>query len=396
MNAALEAHGPWPARKATAVLPGRAARGQVGDRGRDVRRSSTLVHDDYRQRMTTTAQPVTLDTVRQVAEGLARDAARLEREGVQREDVQALADAGLLAVTGPAELGGLDAVGQREVAEVLAGASPDAWFVWFQHGPVVRMLDRSENTALREEHLAELCAGREQGGVAYSHLRTPRPSVFATRTDVGWSFTGTQPWCTGWPLVDQVLAGALDRDGDRVVFALVPAGDRPALHSTGELALASMDGTQTHALAFADLRIRDEDVVMVWDRQAFADYDTALNANVQPSTYGIALAALARLQDRQPDVADTLRRSVLELRDRAYRLLDEVPAGERVEERLAVRARSLLLALECCTALLAARGGQGMDLADPAQLLLRAAAFQLVHSQAGHVRAATLDALTAG
>jgi hypothetical protein len=58
-----------------------------------------------------------------------------------------------------------------------------------------------------------------------------------------------------------------------------------------------------------------------------------------------------------------------------------------------VRAASLLLAVECCTALLAARGGQGMDLADPAQRLLRAAAFQLVHSQAAHVRAATLSAL---
>jgi hypothetical protein len=34
-----------------------------------------------------------------------------------------------------------------------------------------------------------------------------------------------------------------------------------------------------------------------------------------------------------------------------------------------------------------------MDLAEPAQRLLRAAAFQVVHSQAAHVRAATLEAL---
>ena len=204
-------------------------------------------------------------------------------------------------MSGPPELGGLDADEQRQVAEALAGGSPDAWFVWFQHGPVVRMLVRSENEVLRDRHLPDLCAGRALGGVAYSHLRTPRPSVFAERVDGGWRLTGTQPWCTGWPLVDLVLAGALDRDGDAVVFGLVPAGDRPALRSTGELRLAAMAGTRTHALAFDGLLVPDGQVVAVRDRAEFAAYDTALNANVQPSTYGVALAALDLLEERQPD-----------------------------------------------------------------------------------------------
>ena len=332
---------------------------------------------------------------RTTAAALAQDAARLEADGITRDDVQRLADAGLLAVSGPPELGGLPGDEQRQVAEALAGGSPDAWFVWFQHGPVVRMLGRSENAVLRERHLPDLCAGRALGGVAYSHLRTPRPTVFAERVDGGWSFTGSQPWCTGWPLVDLVLAGALDRDGDQVVFGLVPAGDRPELRSTGELRLAAMAGTRTHALALDGLLVPDEQVVAVRDRAEFAAYDTALNANVQPSTYGVALAALDLLDERQPAVAGALRERVLASRERAYRLLDDVPGDERLDERLALRAGALLLAMECCTALLAARGGQGMDLADPAQRLLRAAAFQLVHSQAAHVRAATLDALVA-
>jgi len=339
---------------------------------------------------------VTLDpgTTALVAE-LAAEAQRLEQDGVTRADVQRLAGAGLLAAYGPAELGGLPDDAQRELAEQLAGASPDAWFVWFQHGPVVRMLGRSGNAALVERHLADLCAGRTQGGVAYSHLRTARPSVFAEQVAGGWRFTGTQPWCTGWPLVDLVLAGALDREGDRVVFALVPAGDRPELHSTGELALAAMGGTGTHGLAFEGLSVPDEAVLLTWDRAEFAAYDTALNANVQPSTYGIALAALDLLEQRAPEAAARLRPRVLDSRAQAYRLLDEVPGEEQLDRRLAVRAQALVLAVECCTALLAARGGQGMGLADPAQRLLRAAAFQLVHSQAAHVRAATLDALTA-
>ncbi len=323
------------------------------------------------------------------------DAERLERDGVRRADLAVLAEAGLLGVYGPPELGGQRHADARLVAEQLSGASPDLWFVWFQHGPVVRMLASSDNTALQERSLAALCRGELLGGVAYSHLRTPRPSVFAERVDGGWSLSGSQPWCTGWPLADLVLAGALDRDAGQVVFGLVPAGDRPELRSTGELGLAAMGGTATHALAFDGLVVPDDDVVAVRRLDEFTAYDLALNTNVQPSTFGVALAALDLLAERQPEVSGTLRDRVLGVRAEAYRLLDEVPGDELLDERLALRASALLLGLESTAALLAARGGQGMDLADPAQRLLRAAAFQVVHSQAGHVRAATLDALLA-
>ena len=340
-----------------------------------------------------TASAPTALTLDDLAGELAADAARLEADGVDRAVVDRLAAAGLLAVHGPPELGGRPATDQRRAAEALAGASPDAWFVWFQHGPVVKMLAASGNQALREQHLARLCRGEELGGVAWSHLRTARPSVFAERVDGGWSFTGFQPWCTGWGLTDVVVAGALARDTDQVVFGLVPAVEGPALRSGGLLGLAAMGGTSTHALHLDGLVVPDADVVLVADRAPWAERDTAANANVQPSTFGVALAALDLLADRAPEAADALRSQVVDVRSAAYQLLDEVHPAERLDERLALRARALVLAVECCTALLAARGGQGMSLADPAQRLLRAAAFQLVHSQAPHVRAATLAAL---
>ena len=326
---------------------------------------------------------------------LLADAARLEREGVDRALMDRLAAAGLLAVSGPPELGGARPAEQRRVAELLAGASPDAWFVWFQHGPVVKMLKASENAQLVAKHLPALCAGRELGGVAYNHLRTGTPTVHATRVDGGWSLTGFQPWCTGWGLTDVVLAGAAVEATDEVVFGLVPAGERPGLRSAGELSLAAMGGTSTHALRLDGLLLPDEDVVLRTARAPWSDADRTLNCNVQPSTFGIALAALDLLVHRAPDTADVLRSRVLEVRREAYRLLDEVDVGEQLERRLALRASALLLAVECCTALLTARGGQGMDLAEPAQRLLRAAAFQVVHAQAPHVRAATLEALVA-
>ena len=331
----------------------------------------------------------------ELARELAADAAQLEREGVDRALLDRMAAAGLLAVAGTPSLGGAWPAEQRRVSEVLAGSSPDAWFVWFQHGPVVKMLKASTNADLVAKHLPALCAGRELGGVAYSHLRTPSPSVFATRVDGGWSLSGFQPWCTGWGLTDVVLVGALVENTDEVLFGLVPAVDRPQMTSAGELKLAAMAGTSTHALRLAELVLPDADVVLLTDRGPWAQADSAANCNVQPSTFGIALAALELLAVREPDTAMQLRPRVLELRARAYRLIDEVEPGQQLDRRLNLRAESLLVAIECCTALLAARGGQGMDLAEPAQRLLRAAAFQLVHSQAAHVRAATLEALVA-
>ncbi|MCW2616155.1 MAG: acyl-CoA dehydrogenase [Frankiales bacterium] len=331
----------------------------------------------------------------ETARELTADAARLEREGVDRALLDRMAAAGLLAAYGPPELGGAAPAEQRRVAELLAGASPDAWFVWFQHGPVVKMLRASENADLLAKHLPGLCSGRELGGVAWSHLRTAKPSVFATPVDGGWSLSGSQPWCTGWGLTDVVLVGALVEATDQVVFGLVPAGDRTEMRSAGELTLAAMAGTSTHALRFDALSLSDSEVVLLTDRGRWAQADQAANCNVQPSTFGIALAALELLADREPDTAMQLRPRLLELRTRAYRLLDEVDPGQQLDRRLDLRAEALVLAMECCTALLAARGGQGMDLGEPAQRLLRAAAFQLVHSQAAHVRAATLEALVA-
>ena len=175
---------------------------------------------------------------------------------------------------------------------------------------------------------------------------------------------------------------------------VVPA-DRPGLTSRGELALASMGGTSTHAVRFDGLLLRDDEVVLRKDFADWADADSVANRNVQPSTFGIALAALDLLEPVAGPAASALRERVLDVRSRAYALIDDVDPAEAGEQRLALRAAALLLGLESCTALLASRGGRGMSLDDPAQRLLRAAAFQLVHSQAAHIREATLDALTA-
>ena len=336
-----------------------------------------------------------LSRARALRPDLAADAVRLERAGVTRADTGRLAQAGLYGLYAPEELGGATAAEQREVAELLAGASPELWFVWFQHGPVLKAVASTPNAAVRDRHLGALASGAVQAGVSFSHLRTPRPSLFARRDGDSYVVSGVQPWCTGWGLHDLLLVGAVVPETDEVVFAIVASGDRPALRSSGLLNLAVMGGTATHGLVYDGLRLEAHDVLKVQPYEEFFSADASANTNVQPSTFGIALAALDLLEVRSPETAQVLRSRVLAVRQRAYALIDEAPFGVGDDERLEMRAQALLLGMETATALLAATGGQGMDLGDPAQRLLRAAAFQVVHSQAAGSRAATLASLVA-
>jgi alkylation response protein AidB-like acyl-CoA dehydrogenase len=91
----------------------------------------------------------------------------------------ALADAGLFAVAGPVEHGGLDldARRQRRVRETLAAGCLTTAFVWAQHQSVVRRL-RDGAAAPREAWLADLCAGRRLGGIVLAGL-LPGPACLA-------------------------------------------------------------------------------------------------------------------------------------------------------------------------------------------------------------------------
>lgn len=338
----------------------------------------------------------------EMAPRLVAGSAATALAGVDAASLAPLAAAGLYGLDGPSDLGGASPAVRRRVAEVLAGADPQLWFVWYQHNPVVKMLATSDNTALADVWLPRLCAGEAYGGVAFSHLRSAVPSVRAEAVDGGWRLTGRQPWCTGWGLTDVVLVGAVTAAGD-ALFALVPT-DAPGLASAGELPLAVMEGTHTVALGVEDLIIPASSVLLLTDYATWLAGDRTRNANVQPSTFGVASAALDELDDRAVGAssdgagrpARQLREELERLRGESYDLLDEVPPEEQVSRRLELRAEALSLAMTAATAVVVAGGGGALGAGRRGEQLLRAAAFQLVHSQDATVRAATLDVLTSG
>ncbi len=332
----------------------------------------------------------------EAARRLAPLAGRTERQGVDRPTLDALARAGLHGVLGPEAVTGRapSAPVYRRVAEVLSGADGTTWFVWFQHHPVVKMLAASANQELAGRWLPGLCAGTTQAGVAFSHLRREQVAMPATRLDGGWRLSGMAPWCTGWGLLDLVLVGATTAD-DEVLFALVPLAEGDAMAHGPPLHLSAMGGTRTFPLHLDGYVVADDDVVLVAPRAQWGVADAANGANVQPSTFGIALAALDELAALDPPAAAALSSRVEGVRERAYELIDHVPAAEAIDERLRLRAEALALGVTATAALVTAVGGRAVTGEHPAQRWAREATFHLVFAQTADVRAATLAHLGA-
>ena len=320
---------------------------------------------------------------------------------VPRSSLDAWARAGLLGLAGPRAYGGEQAppVVVREVAEVLAGASGVTWFVAAQHAMPLAALSASSNEALQDRRLPGLCSGELLAGVAVAHLRRPGPpAVRARRVEGGWRLDGHVAWMTGWGICDLVLLAGRS-DAAEVVLVLVDAREGHGLTASPPLELAAMQASRTVTLDLADVRVPDADVVDVVPAADWLAEDALRTANPTPHTFGLQRECVRRLTEtasRRDDgtaaaLAHSLGQEGERLRRVAWTLLDDVPADELVEDRLAVRASSLELVVRTATALVAATGGSAMSLDAAPQRLAREAVFSLVQAQTAPVREAVLQ-----
>jgi hypothetical protein len=165
--------------------------------------------------------------------------------------------------------------------------------------------------------------------------------------------------------------------------------------------LAAMQATRTVTLDLDGFRVDDADVASTPSTADWLAADALKTVNPSPQAFGLQREAVRRLDDtavRRNDgtaaaLAQQLGREGERLRRVAYTLLDDVPAGEQIPDRLAVRAASLELAVRTTTALVAASAGGGMSLSAAPQRLAREALFLLVQAQTRAVREATLQLL---
>ena len=304
---------------------------------------------------------------------------------VPRSQLRRLADAGLY------DLVGLAPAVAREVHETLAGACGVTSFVWEQHHSPVRMLAAARGAD--DPTLAQLRSGELLAGIAFAYLRRPDPPAMVARVVPGGLVVdGEAPWVTSWGLADVFAVAA--RRGDDVVFFLVDGASPPAgVHVSAPLALAAMNASATVRLRFEAVAVPEEDVISV---QSYADWraaDRLTSARPRPPVFGVARTCCRLLGDA------ALQAELDDCRGQAYALLDDdrPEEGRTDDGHLAAmtraRAWSCELAVRAATAVVVAGGGRSILRSDPAQRLLREAAFFTIQAQTGDLRAATLARL---
>jgi alkylation response protein AidB-like acyl-CoA dehydrogenase len=313
------------------------------------------------------------------------------------DGLRALADAGMFGITGPASHGGtdLDAISARRVIATIGSGCGATFFVWVQHLGVVRSVRASANGDLVEALLAPMCAGDLVAGVAFAHARRLGPPAVAATplADGGWRLDGSAPWVTSWGIADWFCVAAESAAGE-LVWSMIPASGTDSLTAT-PLALPVFSSTGTIALSFEGCTIPADRVVAIDDADGWRATDRIRSAIGQPAVLGVADRAIRLLYDL-PDASDAASRLAAELEAIWTRDDDLVSTtlGDGIEAYIASasdhRAACLDLVRRATTALLAATGGRGLDLAHPAQRLAREADFYVIQAQTADGRAATL------
>jgi alkylation response protein AidB-like acyl-CoA dehydrogenase len=304
---------------------------------------------------------------------------------VPRAHLRLLADAGLY------DLLGMAPAAAREVHETLAGACGVTSFVWEQHHSPVRMLAGARGAA--DPTLARLRSGELLAGIAFAYLRRPDPPAMLARTAPGGGLVvdGEAPWVTSWGLAD-VFAVAARLGGDVVFFLLDGASPPAGVQASAPLALAAMNASATVRLRFENVAVADDDVISVQSYAGWRAGDRLTSARPRPPVFGVARTCCRLLGDA------SFQAELDACRSQAYALLDEERDDANIDdEHLAamtgVRAWSCELAVRAATALVVAGGGRSILRSDPAQRLLREAAFFTIQAQTAELRTATLSRL---
>lgn len=332
-----------------------------------------------------------VERVRDVAEGLLFPSAQ-ETDGAERVPeghLEALAAAGVFGIVGSDEP--LEPVERRQVHRILGGACGATYFVWAQHEGPVRLLAACENDTLRARWLDRLLAGDVIGGTAFAHLRRPGPPLVRAEPDgSGWRLHGEAPWATGWGMAGVYSIAATTPSGT-VLWVLLPA---ERLTATRPLQLAVLQATATVRLRFEATAVDADDVMLELDRSFWDLLDDSIGNRGNPAVQGLALRALALLAatgTAGDDLAGVLRPTLHRVIAENDELADAADAGQvDVPAMAAARAKSIDLAQRAALALLSAVGGRGVERSNPAQRLVREAAFYAIQAQTAEGRAATL------
>lgn len=323
-----------------------------------------------------------------------------------RENIQILAEAGLLAISTPREYGGHAVSGafMRAFTETMTGACGTTWFTLTQHFGPCGMMAGSENPSLRERFLRDMAAGRHLVGVGFGHLRRPQPMLRAEKADGGYTLNGVAPYVTGWPLLAGVVLGATLPDG-RYVYLYVSTKESDALRASPPLPLCAMSASATVEVHLDNFFVPDEDWVRFSSREEMARGDTNGIAGAVSAPLGCARGSLKLLRATAEkrklaflgEAADALETEINACRREGFRWADgpkDIP--EYKPNALGARAWAIELGVRAAHTAVAAASGGANSLDHPAQRLFREAMFYTVIAQTSDVMGATVARLARG
>ena len=302
-------------------------------------------------------------------------------DAVPVEHFDRLAAAGLYALAGPAEEGGLgssDPHATAPVVEALAGGCLATVFVWAQHHGLVRMLAVDAGPEMRERWLGPACRGEVRGGLALAGVLPGPPRLRAEPTAGGavWRIDGMSPWVTGWGRIDLLRVAARTADG-RVANLAVDAVDQPGLTVTRQR-LVAVDASATVTLDFDGVTVPADRLASIGPHDEVGYGIT--NLRLQGSlALGVAGRCCALLGPSGFDAELAASRQALDEAE-----ADAMPVA---------RAGASELALRAAAALVVSVGARSILLGDHAQRLAREALFTLVFGSREGIRRSLLDRL---
>jgi alkylation response protein AidB-like acyl-CoA dehydrogenase len=311
---------------------------------------------------------------------LARNATAVD-EGIlsARDNLEALADAGLAGIRVPRRYGGaeVDRAVYLRVLEGLSYGDGTTPFIIAQHYGTSAMVAGSPNEEARARVLPAMARGASLCGFGVSHIRRQgRPMLTATPQGDGYRLDGAIPWMTGEGLFSHVVIGGTLPDGGTLLsWARFAPSD--GLRIEPPMELVAMNGARTVAATCAGLEIRPEDVLAVEP----AGRRARANTTAVPCLYGLARASIDDLQGLAarrdaPALAEGargLRVRLDEQRQGFYPRLQQFEEGPTETPLAEARAAATSLALDAIGALIVATGGGANARAHPAQRRLREA-----------------------
>ena len=347
------------------------------------------------------------DAAAVISTAIAPGAEFVDRDGVQRSAIDALAAAGLLGTP-------LERDAQRELAELISAADASTWFCWVQHQSPLRSLAQAAPTerapfveALKSRWLEGMETGRFLAAVAFAHLRRAgAPNPVATRVEGGWVLKGTLDWVTSWDIADvvMIMARGTADDSGSVMTCFIPAGragvPREGLEVGEPLRLLAMSGTHTRPITLRDFVVPDECVAGVDDLASWLASDSVRTADANPAAFGVTRGALRELHElgiRRDDkvmieAAEQLADQCRDIRTAAYELADCADEANG-PQRLDVRAASLDLVVRATTAVVIAHAGAGVRSGTSAERRVREALFLQIQAQTAESRRVGLEQL---